>query len=81
MAESDHSRSNEGEGCALSLYGFIGKISGIVVYFWFAVDLLMKGDLCAFLGWICLVGPIASFFVGEMWPFFLIYWLRESGRL
>jgi hypothetical protein len=81
MTESGHSRSTESTGCVYPLYELIGKISGDIVYYWVAVDLLVKGDLCGFLGWLLLVGPFTSFFISKLWPIFLIYWLRESGRL
>lgn len=81
MTERDHSRSAESAGCVYSFYELVGQISGTIAYYWISVDLLLKGDFCAFFGWLFLVGPFASFFISQLWPFFLIYWLRESGRL
>lgn len=81
MTERDHSRSAESAGFVYPLYELVGQISGTIAYYWVAVDLLVKGDLCGFLGWLFLVGPFASLFISKLWPIFLIYWLRDSGRL
>lgn len=51
-----------------SLYSGIGSVYAPVFYVTTAVQLLLLGDPCGFMGWIFIIGPLAAPLLGAFWP-------------
>jgi hypothetical protein len=71
----------DGMGCLVNAYLGLGSLYGTVLYCVVALDLLMRGDLCGFLGWIFLLGPIVTALAGTVWPVALFVWPFGGGSL
>jgi hypothetical protein len=54
------------------LYFIFGEVYASIFYIVTAVQLLIVGDACGFMGWIFLLGPISMFASSLLWPLFLI---------
>jgi hypothetical protein len=76
-----YSPPSDGMGCMMNAYAWIGSMYGTALYCVVALDLLMRGDLCGFLGWIFLLGPIVMGLAGTLWPFALFVWPFGVGFL
>ncbi len=51
-----------------SLYSGIGSVYAPFFYVTTAMQLLLSGDPCGFMGWVFIIGPIASPLLGVFWP-------------
>lgn len=73
--KTTYSPMTDATGCLINLYSACGSITGTLIYGIGAIDLLLRGDLCSFLGWIFVIGPLFSGIAGALWPLAAIYWV------
>lgn len=76
-----YSPLTDGMGCLMNAYFGLGGLYGTALYCMVALELLMRGDLCGFLGWILLLGPIVTALAGVVWPLALFAWPFGGGLL
>jgi hypothetical protein len=51
-----------------SLYSGIGSVYAPFFYVTTAMQLLLSGDPCGFMGWVFIIGPFVSPLLGVFWP-------------
>jgi len=81
MTDRPYSPLADGMGCLMNAYIGLGSLYGTALYCVVALDLLTRGDLCGFLGWIFLLGPIVTALAGAVWPLALFVWPFGGGFL
>jgi len=81
MTDRPYSPLTDSMGCLMNAYLGFGSLYGTVLYCVVALEFLMRGDLCSFLGWVFLLGPIVTALAGAVWPLALFVWPFGGGFL